>query len=79
MTNSQLSPKMFKKDKSRIKELNVNKSLINLYDNKMRVQSPKLNKPFFEKNNARKGSLNVPTSAQNKDKLRRNVFKVKDP
>ena len=43
------------------------------------MQSPKMNTRFYDANAARKASLMIPSSTQNKDKLRRNIFKVKDP
>ena len=45
----------------------------------MRMQSPKLNKKYVD-TCLRKGSLNMVGSSNNKDsKLKRSIFKVKDP
>ena len=57
--------------------MNINKSLMNLYDSKNRMTSPRIKKVIDP--STRKGSINVPTSTQNKDKLKRSIFKVKDP
>ena len=50
---------------------------MNLYDSKNRMTSPRIKKVIDP--STRKGSINVPASTQNKDKLKRSIFKVKDP
>lgn len=73
-TNSQIEPQSFKKSKT--KYLSINKSTTSITDN---VRNAYMSPKFKRKTEfSSKASINL-NSVNSKDKLKKSIFKVKDP